>query len=89
MSLAASSARDLLKRGLSERRLDPKREARIQRMREEVKSRIACVCQGWPEEEVDRLADRIARINLKFLMRRSDDMFVEARNRIQRQDFEK
>jgi hypothetical protein len=47
----------------------------LEAMKREIATRLRPVCPSMPAEEFDELVDRIARVNMKYKSRRTDDLF--------------
>lgn len=62
---------------MSERRWDPGRTERLNRLKQEIAERLRRVCQEWPAEEFDLLVTRAAEIDIKYRMRTRRDVLGE------------
>ena len=63
-----------------DRRVQPARQDRFDREVAETRTRLQRVCANWAPDDFERFLVRVAQIRLKYLMRRSEDLFVNARN---------
>ena len=54
---------------------DVPRDELLQQTKADVAARLRRVCPGMPEAEFDRLVEVVARVNLKYLMRRTNNLF--------------
>lgn len=63
--------------GMSDRRWDPGRTERLNRLKQEIADRLRRVCQEWPAEEFDVLVTRAAEIDIKYRMRTRREVLGE------------
>lgn len=59
-------------------------EARLERTKARIAARLRPVCVAMPEEEFDKLVQQIATIEIKYALRRSDDLFPAAQTKRRR-----
>ena len=62
---------------LTERRLEEPRQDRLQRTKAEIAARLRRVCEELSPDDFDALVERMASIEIKYTMRRSDDLFPD------------
>ena len=55
-----------------ERRVEPVRSQSFERIRAAVAARLRPVCQCFPEQEFERLVDRIALVEIKYALRQAE-----------------
>ena len=48
-------------------------------MKREVAERLRSVCEQMSASEFDQLVERIVTVKIKYTMRRTEDLFLEAR----------
>lgn len=60
-----------------DRRWDPGRAERLNRLKQEIAGRLRRVCQEWTEEEFDVLVTKAAEIDIKYRMRTRRDVLGE------------
>jgi hypothetical protein len=60
-------------RGLS---TDNGSQTALQRIKTDVAARLRSVCAGMSDAEFDQLVERIAAIQVKYNLRRSEDLFM-------------
>ena len=62
---------------MSDRRWDPGRTERLNRLKQEIADRLRRVCQEWPAEDFDVLVTRAAEIDIKYRLRTRRDVLGE------------
>ena len=65
---------------IPERRVQPARQDRLAREVAETRTRLQRVCAHWAPDDFEQFVVHVAEIRLKYLMRRSEDLFANARN---------
>jgi hypothetical protein len=63
-----------------DRRLEPTRSERLQRTKAQVAERLRPVCLNFPPVEFDALVERIATLEIKYLMRGDRAALLQFRN---------
>jgi hypothetical protein len=72
------------RRAVLNRRSEIIRQDRVNRAKQEIADRIRCVCAGMPAEEFDVLVTHMAEVQIKYTLRRSDDLFPDGGARKER-----
>jgi hypothetical protein len=52
-----------------ERRVEPARTERVERMKEEIRDRLKGLCCHFPQAELDALVERMAILEIKYTQR--------------------
>jgi hypothetical protein len=60
-----------------DRRRQETREERLERTKQSIAERLAPVCVQMPGEEFDALVAHMAELQIRYALRRSDDLFPE------------
>jgi hypothetical protein len=60
-----------------DRRRQETREERLQRTKRSIAERLAPVCHQMPREEFDALVAHMAELQIRYALRRSEDLFPE------------
>jgi hypothetical protein len=60
------------------RRLEEARQAQLRRAKGDIATRIARVCRDMPAPDFDALVTHMAELELKYMLRRSVDLFPES-----------
>jgi len=55
-------------------------QSTLQRIKRDVASRLRNVCAGWSDDDFNQLVARIAAIEVKYTLRRSEDLFNQERS---------
>lgn len=53
----------------------PEQEEYLERLKRDIAARLRPVCARLPEAEFAALVDRVARLDMKYRARRTDDLF--------------